>query len=260
MWVNTNLTIAHCSPFAGNAKAKLFSIEALQAAKDAFVFQIPKDPGMLMPQFQSRATTQQVTMFQEMTKKIKQLSSAMLSNDINVHIIPLSVENGLFTTEPSVTRVDNSINVIPAVPPLPAREGIQLSLDQQLVFDIICNHMRAMCAGHQPLQLLMILQGYGGTSKTTLINQITRTFKENDFKHSLAKMAMSGITATIIDAVTLHWWAGINVKSSKGENWVNRAGPEIRRRRTNNVTGKNYIIFYADKTDAGTAQGNLCSL
>ena len=101
----------------------------------------------------------------------------------------------------------------------------------------------------------MILQGYGGTGKTTLIHQITRTFKENDFKHSLAKMAMSGIAATIIDAVTLHWWAGINVKSSKGENWVNRAGPEIRRR-TNNVTGKNYIIV--DKFSMLTKQMLAC--
>ena len=150
MWVNTNLTTAHCSHFAGNAKAKLFSMEALQAARDAFVFQIPKDPGTPMPQFQSRVTTQQVTTFREMMKKIKQLSSAALSNDIDMPIIPPSVQKGPFATEPSVTRVDNSISIIPAAPPLPAKEGIQLSSDQQLAFDIICNHMRATCAGHRP--------------------------------------------------------------------------------------------------------------
>ena len=75
--------------------------------------------------------------------------------------------------------------------------------------------MQASHAGHRLPQLLMILQGYGGTGKTTLINEITKTFEANDYRHTLAKTALS---ATIIDAVMLHWWAGISSKSGKGKN------------------------------------------
>ena len=217
-------------------------MEAIQAAKDAFVFQIPADPGTPMPQFQTRASVQQVTVFKNMTKRLKQLSSAVLSNDMDVPTITPSIEKGFCDTAPSVTRVLTESTAIPANPSSSTKEGVKLSSDQQLAFDIIFNHMRATCAGHRPPQLLMILQGYGGTGKTTLINEITKTFQANDYQHSLAKTAMSGIAATIIDAVTLHWWAGIGTNSGKGENWVNKASPEVRKRRSNNVDGKHYII------------------
>ena len=220
----------------------MFSDEAIQAARDAFVFQIPNDPGTPMPQFQNRATPQQLTSFLNMTKQLKQLSSAVLSNDVEVPIIIPSIERGLSSDGPSVSRIASDLIMAPATSPSSARQGVQLSSDQQLAFDIICNHMRATRAGCRPPQLLMILQGYGGTGKTTLINEITKTFEANDYKHSLAKTAMSGIAATIIDAVTLHWWVGINANSGKGENWVNKAGAEVRKRRSNNVDGKHYLI------------------
>ena len=235
---------AFCTVFMllSNAKARLFSNKAMQAAKDAFVFQIPKDLGTAMPQFQNRATAQQVTMFKSMTQQLKQLSSVVLSNDIDVPTINPGIEMGSRTTAPSVTRVTTEAPAIPATPLWSGREDVKLSSDQQLAFDIICNHMRATCAGYRPPQLLMILQGYRGTGKTTLINEITKTFEANEYQHSLAKTAMSGIAATIIDAVTLHWWAGINTNSGKGENWVNRASSGVRKRRSQNIDGKHYII------------------
>ncbi|KAF8224229.1 hypothetical protein L208DRAFT_1156553, partial [Tricholoma matsutake] len=73
-----------------------------------------------------------------------------------------------------------------------------LKPDQRQVHNIIICHLDAHLAGQQPTQLLMLVQGAGGTRKTTLIEEVTKTFVECNTGGMLAKMAMTGMAASLI--------------------------------------------------------------
>ncbi|KAF8227124.1 hypothetical protein L208DRAFT_1074372, partial [Tricholoma matsutake] len=75
-----------------------------------------------------------------------------------------------------------------------------LKPDQRQVHNIIARHLDAHLAGQQPTQLLMLVQGAGGTGKT---------FAEHNTGGMLAKTSMMGMAASLIQGVTLHMWAGI---------------------------------------------------
>ncbi|KAF8238332.1 hypothetical protein L208DRAFT_1242737 [Tricholoma matsutake] len=73
-----------------------------------------------------------------------------------------------------------------------------LKPDQRWVHNIIAHHLEAHLAGGQPAQLLMIVQGAGGTGKSMLIEQITKTFEVWQAGGMLAKMATMGVAASLI--------------------------------------------------------------
>jgi hypothetical protein len=78
-----------------------------------------------------------------------------------------------------------------------------LKRDQRRAHDMIAQHLNAYLAGPHPLQLLMLIPGAGGTGKTTLIEQITKTFSEWNTGRLLAKTATTSIAAvTVHPAIT----------------------------------------------------------
>ena len=73
------------------------------------------------------------------------------------------------------------------------------------------NHLQDHLLGKNPPQRLLIIHGQGGTGKSALLNAISSTFEELGVSHLLAKMATSGVAASIIKGQTLHSWAALPI-------------------------------------------------
>ena len=73
------------------------------------------------------------------------------------------------------------------------------------------SHLKATLAGQKPPQLKMIVIGPRGTGKSVMINKITRMFANMGTSDMLVKTATSGIAASLISRMTLHYWAGLPV-------------------------------------------------
>lgn len=86
-------------------------------------------------------------------------------------------------------------------------------------------------------QLLLQVQGRGGTGKSLLIQAITELFEYYQCAGILSKAATSGIAGSQIGGSTVHSWAGIAVGNT---------GPvsdEIHERRQRNLALKDYAII-----------------
>lgn len=81
--------------------------------------------------------------------------------------------------------------------------------DQQRAFGLVMRHVEDTMAGRNPPQLLMQLQGEGGTGKSRVINSITKAFVARGIGHRIQRAAYTGIAASIIDGKTLHTLASM---------------------------------------------------
>ncbi|RDB17032.1 hypothetical protein Hypma_002028 [Hypsizygus marmoreus] len=75
--------------------------------------------------------------------------------------------------------------------------------------DIIVTHLDQSLQSLQPEQLLMVVQGPGGTGKSMLISKITETFRSRGCDYMPAKTATTGVAASLIEGQILHSWASI---------------------------------------------------
>ncbi|KAB5588280.1 Vacuolar membrane-associated protein IML1 [Ceratobasidium theobromae] len=87
---------------------------------------------------------------------------------------------------------------------LPAIEVTHLNRDQLRAFKIVERHLDLSLNGEHPPQLLMQIQGEGGTGKSTVIHCITDLFHHRGVGNQLIKSAPTGIAASLIDGNTLH--------------------------------------------------------
>lgn len=116
----------------------------------------------------------------------------------------------------------------------------QTSLDvvngqQRKAHDIIEQHLPRTLAGKKQEQLLMIVNGEGGTGKTVLLNAITETFEFHTARAMLAKTAMTGVAASLIGGCTLHSWAGVPVATAKNPDWLQHTGEAMKQKRKDNI-------------------------
>jgi hypothetical protein len=81
---------------------------------------------------------------------------------------------------------------------------IFLKPDQLRAFGIVEKHLDITLAGASPSQLLMQVQGEGGTGKSMVIHCITELFRRRGVEKRLVKSAYTGIAASLIDGNTLH--------------------------------------------------------
>lgn len=81
--------------------------------------------------------------------------------------------------------------------------------DQQRAFGLVMRHLDDTMAGRNPPQMLMQLQGEGGTGKSRVINAITKAFEARGIGNRIQRAAYTGIAASIIDGKTLHTLASM---------------------------------------------------
>lgn len=93
---------------------------------------------------------------------------------------------------------------------IPNPEADNLLPDQRRAYDIVTWHLDQTLAGNAPPQLLMQMQGEGGTGKSRTIQAITEAFARRGVRCKLAKSAFTGVAAGVIDGTTLHSAAGIS--------------------------------------------------
>lgn len=147
----------------------------------------------------------------------------------------------LVAHEPSVTLTDPSLNPsrINTTAASPG-DGVTLNVEQQRALNIFKNHVHQTLNAQAPAQLLMIVNGCGGTGKSALIQAMTDTIEEFGVPQWLAKTATSGVAATRIGGMTLHSWAGIGV--TRKSSAISQTSPKTLAKRTHNIAPTYYLI------------------
>ncbi|KIM91887.1 hypothetical protein PILCRDRAFT_83281 [Piloderma croceum F 1598] len=85
-------------------------------------------------------------------------------------------------------------------------------------------------------QFLMMTRGTAGTGKSTLLNAITKTFKDEKAGHLLFKTAMLGVATSLIGGTMLHWWGGIPPKKTPQEDdWMDSSSKAMKQRQEENI-------------------------
>lgn len=99
--------------------------------------------------------------------------------------------------------------------------------EQCRAYDIVTWHLNAVLEGKEPPQLLMQIQGEGGTGKSKVIQTITDFFAQKRSSAILVKAAYTGIAASLINGKTTHSIARIGISQKKEisvqtKNWLTK--------------------------------------
>ena len=136
--------------------------------------------------------------------------------------------------QPALPSIEEaSVSAIPSS--LESDGTLHLNEKQNMVHDIVTSHLHAYLSGKCPPQRLMIVHGHGGTGKTALLNAIAETFDELGASALLAKTALSGVAASIVDGQTLHSWGGLPTKPPSTDKWVTHPSKAMAARRKRNM-------------------------
>ncbi|KAK0222291.1 hypothetical protein IW262DRAFT_1296857 [Armillaria fumosa] len=111
-------------------------------------------------------------------------------------------------THDAVTSATDISNILPT--PIVST----LNQHQKMAHSIIEHHLIADLHNRNPMQLLMQIQGAGGTGKMLLIKAIAETFHTHNVYPALGLTATSGIAATLFGGSTIHSWGGVTATSS----------------------------------------------
>jgi len=129
--------------------------------------------------------------------------------------------------------------------------------EQLTAHNIVANHLRALLAGRNPKQLLMLVTGQAGTGKSTMLNAITETFRILGSSSLLKKTALSGVAASLIGGMTLHWFAGLPTqKIPQSDIWPDSSSKTMKDRRANNIQPTQYLAI----DEAGMSTLDLITL
>ncbi|CCO35196.1 DNA repair and recombination protein pif1,mitochondrial [Rhizoctonia solani AG-1 IB] len=106
--------------------------------------------------------------------------------------------------------------------PAPDIDVSELSVEQLRAFYIVRDHHLAVEAGNKPEQLLMQIQGAGGTGKSLVISKITEFFRHRGKEVKLRKAAYTGIAASLIEGSTLHQLALLHLSGRISKKTIQR--------------------------------------
>jgi len=122
----------------------------------------------------------------------------------------------------STDRVEISDDPDPTVTVLPIAEDVlsavhpdELLTDQRRAFDIVAWHLMQTMQDARPRQLLLQIQGEGGTGKSKVIQTITNLFKSKGMQSWLIKSAYTGIAASLIGGDTTHRIGGLTMNGKQ---------------------------------------------
>lgn len=142
---------------------------------------------------------------------------------------------------PGLTVVEQLVNTAKNYLTLAASNTVFLNAEQQRAFSIVKKHIAAQINGQAPEQLLMIVDGCGGTGKSALIEAITTMMEQSKVSSWLAKTATSGVAATRIGGMTLHSWAAVGVTSKVGS--VSQSSAVTLAKRIRHIAETRYLII-----------------
>jgi hypothetical protein len=136
------------------------------------------------------------------------LNSAIPNTVHQVHshaaIYPLGTPQDSIFHDPGSSIPSPSQSRAHNVSSLRTTDMSNLNEEQRRVVEIILWHLDATEAGQDPPQLLMLVHGEGGTGKSKVIQTITAEFEIRGVHHKLAKVAPTGIAASLIQGETIH--------------------------------------------------------
>ena len=198
---------------------ELYTKVGMLIAEEArfFVEDVKKKAAFCHPEIASVENIEHYMALEEAVKNIKKQKSADA-----IHNMTMPTENvhsiSSFHNVPNPSVLLTSSN-------LPASDGYitDLNTEQRRAHDIVAASLKAHLEGRRTGQILMVVIGAGGTGKSALLNAITKTLESRNAHHLLAKMALSGVAATVVGGTTLHWWGGLPTRISGSSNdWMDR--------------------------------------
>ncbi|GAW02204.1 ATP-dependent DNA helicase PIF1 [Lentinula edodes] len=222
---------------------ELYAYTAMESAYDAGVFEREFQAVSVAP-IAGRCTLEERVDFQDWHKELLEYTSSggrLVVNDIDMeHNLGQVVANAPPIASVERENIPDGVDRSGGV-----GRGLRdiLNEEQARAHDIVVEHLQKTIAGEGPAQLLLLLQGPGGTGKTVVINAISETFERLGVKGYLAKTATTGVAASHFGGKTLHTWAGIKVGARAGEDLISNASIAIQRRRMANIGPARYLIL-----------------
>lgn len=114
----------------------------------------------------------------------------------------------------------SSVHPVPKIShsELPCINIDRLNSDQRRAYNLVQRHFLAHDSATPLPQLLMQIQGEGGTGKSTVIRAISELFKAHGVKHKLFRAAPTGIATSLIDGSTIHTLCHMGVRHASTSN------------------------------------------
>jgi hypothetical protein len=208
---------------------QLYAETALNIAMDKKIFDEENARRSSWEILAAPATHEQIINFQIVEKMIKKITKNRTTTDNRQDISLTSVDSTAeWSEEPGVS----TIQTLSDEPP----EVNLLNNEQRRAHDIVVNHLKSHLAGGQPPQQLVLINGAGGTGKSTLLNAIASSFARLDASHLLKTTALSGVAASLIGGSTLHWFAGLPpMLTPQSDIWPDNSSKYIKDRRIQNL-------------------------
>ena len=216
---------------------KLYAEVALNIAVDCEIFNEDPPLGVVWKKLALPATVDQLEEFYTLEKLVQAVTKNRVMPDRHqsLEIFPSSSGSGA-SDRPSVQQVSTGATE--------EQDCNYLNDEQERAHVIVTNHLDATLAGRNPGQLLMMVVGAGGTSKTTMLNAITASFEKKRAPHLLKKTAMSGVAASLVGGTTLHWFAGIPPQAiPQSDVWPDNSSKSIKDRRNNNIQNTAWLAI-----------------
>ncbi|QRV90748.1 Helitron helicase-like domain at N-terminus [Ceratobasidium sp. AG-Ba] len=197
---------------ARNGKETIHGLEAVALARGTNLFRNSLQRSWSVGHPEARvANPQDIQKVTEWCQLLaKNAAELKFGDDSNAIAVQLSGDLGSITLGPSNNATTSALASGTVIPNPIIQEviipvEINLLKDDQLrAFSIVKEHVASVLAGRNPSQLLMQIQGEGGTGKSMVIRCITLLFEQSGISRKLIKSAYTGIAASLIDGNTLH--------------------------------------------------------
>nr|GAT52360.1 predicted protein [Mycena chlorophos] len=228
-----------------------FGSRAMRIAHQCGIFQSDVNSTVVEIPHAERATEEEELQYQEWSTAVGAITRTTDFMRDNTQLVAPNFDSGSVVTNPTMESTSEGEGTVVVISneDTRRRSDVQqqaidiLNAEQRRAHDIIERHLDQTLKGQQEEQLLMIIQGEGGTGKTVLLNAVSHTFDFHQSTTLLAKTGTTGISASLIGGQTLHQWAGIPIRASETSSWLKKSSAHIQKRRLQNIPPVQYLVI-----------------